>query len=124
MHEMKVNDVIKLGSIMFVVKNVNLLIDNPENTFIDTKDFDIIINRMENDICKFCLQNNDEFDNPFINLCKCKGSLNIVHLNCLKIWLNHNTIKKVFPQKHMTIYYIKSYNCEICLEPFPSNFIS
>jgi hypothetical protein len=116
---MKVNDVIKLGILMFEVKDVNIMI-NQNNNSENTKEIEIKINKMGSDICKFCLQNNDELENPFINLCRCKGTLNLVHLNCLKTWLDHNLIKKSFPQKHLTIYFIKAYCCEICKDPFPS----
>lgn len=116
---MKVNDVIKLGKILFQVKDV-CLVTNKSKINDNIKEIEIKLNKIGSDICKFCLQNNDELENPFINLCRCKGSLNLVHLNCLKTWLNHNLIKKCFPQKHLTIYYIKAYCCEICLDPFPS----
>jgi len=36
--------------------------------------------------CRFCLSNKNSDKNPLISPCKCKGSLEFVHLKCLNRW--------------------------------------
>ncbi len=45
--------------------------------------------------CRICLLEEDqEEDNPFIVPCKCKGSCEFVHFQCLKKWVNSKVSKK------------------------------
>lgn len=37
-------------------------------------------------VCRFCLSTKNGSSNPFLNPCKCKGSLEFVHLKCLNRW--------------------------------------
>jgi len=74
---------------------------------------------MEGDICRICLFNTVEESNPILSLCKCKGSVNVLHLKCLKLWLEQKLTKKEI-QKPGISYTIKSFNCEICKEPYPT----
>ena len=39
-------------------------------------------------ICRICLSDDYEQDNPMISPCKCKGTMKFIHLECLKEWLN------------------------------------
>lgn len=36
--------------------------------------------------CRFCLSSDIHSSNPFLSPCKCKGSLEFVHLKCLNQW--------------------------------------
>ncbi len=77
---------------------------------------------MEGEICRICLFNNgDEDTNPIISICKCKGSVNLIHLNCLKLWLQQKLSTREISNKPGISYTIKSFNCELCKEPYPSN---
>jgi E3 ubiquitin-protein ligase DOA10 len=55
-----------------------------------------------------------------ISICKCKGSMNLIHLKCLKSWIGHKLTVKEITKKMGISYIVKSYNCEICKEPYPS----
>lgn len=78
------------------------------------------IENLESNICRICLQSSVEENNPMISICKCKGSMNIIHLKCLNIWLQHKlTTREMFKKLGVT-YTVKAYNCEICKEPYPS----
>ena len=48
--------------------------------------------RRENEkkVCRFCLDDKNEKKNPFLSPCKCKGSIEFVHLYCLNRWRNQN----------------------------------
>lgn len=63
-----------------------------------------------------------EDQNPMISICKCKGSMNLIHLKCLKSWIGHKLTVKEITKKMGISYIVKSYNCEICKEPYPSNY--
>ena len=45
-------------------------------------------------ICKYCLQT-DEIESNFISPCKCKGSMEWVHKNCLIKFLKFNPLRKI-----------------------------
>lgn len=56
-----------------------------------------------------------------ISICKCKGSLNTIHLSCLKAWIQTKASTKEIANKPGISYTVKSFNCEICQQPYPSN---
>lgn len=39
-------------------------------------------------VCRICLSEDSEQDNPMISPCKCSGTMKFIHLECLKEWLN------------------------------------
>lgn len=43
--------------------------------------------------CKICLCDESTEDDPLINPCKCKGSCELIHIGCLKNWIN-SKVKK------------------------------
>ncbi len=75
-----------------------------------------------NENCRLCYDiAGDDETNPMLSICKCKGSVNNIHLNCLKLWLQQKLTKKEITTKSGMSYTIKSFNCELCKEPYPSN---
>jgi hypothetical protein len=42
-------------------------------------------------LCRFCLSETAEQNNPFLAPCNCSGSVKFVHLFCLNRWRNQNT---------------------------------
>ena len=55
-----------------------------------------------------------------ISICKCKGSMNLIHLKCQNIWLQHKVTTREMTKNLGVTYTVKAYNCEICREPYPS----
>lgn len=43
--------------------------------------------------CKVCLINDDSEADPLISPCSCKGSCRLIHVGCLKTWIN-SKVKK------------------------------
>lgn len=39
-------------------------------------------------VCRICLGEDDDSDNPLIEPCKCAGSMSSIHIECLRTWLN------------------------------------
>lgn len=52
-----------------------------------------------------------------LSLCNCKGSCELVHLGCLKNWLNFNLQMKN-SQKSDQFFY-KKFECDLCKMPYP-----
>lgn len=60
-------------------------------------------------------------ENPFINICKCHGSMRFIHYECLKKWMAVKLQVKQNEKKSVTSYNMKTFNCEICKTPYPCN---
>ncbi len=65
--------------------------------------------------CKICLSEEDS-ENPMISPCKCTGSMQYIHLNCLKEWLEGKKHMKETSQVNSYIW--KGLECEICKHPY------
>jgi len=117
----KKNDIIKLGRIKFLVREINIFGFNAEKTqeiFKNYKECSPIEN-LESNVCRICLMFTNDDQNPMISICKCKGSNGLIHLNCLNIWLKHKLTIREMSKKAGITYTVKAYNCEICKEPYP-----
>jgi hypothetical protein len=57
-------------------------------------------------ICRFCLMNDVEKENPFLSPCNCIGTLRYVHRQCLDNWRNLTTV----PDNRRL--------CQLCLTPY------
>jgi len=118
---LKKNDIIKLGRIKFLVREINIIGGNAEKTqeiFKNYKECSPIEN-LESNVCRICLMFTNDDQNPMISICKCKGSNGLIHLNCLNIWLKHKLTIREMSKKAGITYTVKAYNCEICKEPYP-----
>lgn len=43
-------------------------------------------------VCRICLEDSEEDENPLISPCKCDGSMKFIHLKCLREWLDSKRI--------------------------------
>jgi hypothetical protein len=68
-------------------------------------------------MCRICLMDENDDDNPLISPCKCTGSVRFVHLICMRTWLNAKTISKNI--KNYKIYSFKNFECELCKTKIP-----
>ena len=73
------------------------------------------------DICRICLDSEQNDDNPLIAICNCTGGTKFVHFLCLKTWLHSMMEEKVNSQ--LISYFWKSFHCEICTACYPCNFL-
>ena len=64
-------------------------------------------------------------DNPLIVACQCKGSVGLIHFQCLKNWLQTQKQEKG-PQNgaqgNVRSFYWKRFECEICKQMYPYTF--
>lgn len=63
-------------------------------------------------VCRICLCDEVTYDNPLISPCKCDGTMKMIHIECLRSWLNskctikdHNSVKT---------HCWKAMECELC----------
>ncbi len=120
-YEIKKNDIIKIGRMKFLIKDMNIIgkdIKKSIETFIPYEINELSnIKRDEN--CRICYSNDNSIENnPMISICKCKGSMNL-HLECLKKWIKSKLQIKEINNKPGISYIIQQFKCEICKEPYP-----
>lgn len=131
-YKLREGDIIKLGKVMFKVREVKvdeklkkskneksnksskeiLEINNEE-----TKKINVKKKRKNMPICRICLMEDNEEDNPLINPCNCIGSVRFIHILCLRRWLKSKITTKNFNFLMVNSY--KSLECEICKKTMP-----
>ncbi len=68
-------------------------------------------------VCRICLGEEDEQDNPMISPCLCAGSMKLIHIDCLREWLkSKRSYKESFA---VNTYCWKAVECELCKWQFP-----
>lgn len=68
-------------------------------------------------VCRICLMEESEVDNPLFAPCKCAGSMRHIHHGCLKTWFANKRIMKV--SNIVTTYFWKNLECELCKTAYP-----
>ena len=68
-------------------------------------------------ICRICLSEDYEENNPLIHPCNCDGTMKYIHLHCLKL-LIQSKIKKTETES-CKVFTFKTLECEICKMVFP-----
>ena len=56
-------------------------------------------------------------DDPLVEACKCKGSIQYVHLGCLRYWITGRLNLSDAGEKN--VYQFKQLSCELCKELYP-----
>ena len=63
-------------------------------------------------VCRICLSEDITPENPLISPCKCSGTMKMIHIDCLREWLNSKcTIKN---NDSVRTYCWKALECELC----------
>jgi hypothetical protein len=55
---------------------------------VDPKQGKAVDNASSSKVCRICLGDDDDNDNPLIEPCKCAGTMSSIHIECLQNWLN------------------------------------
>lgn len=123
-------DYIKLGRIRFRIKEFSNKFDSSlELNNIGEKNAGkskIMIKpeiktRISQLLCRICLSDLDDEDNPFITPCKCAGSMQFIHIRCLQQWLQS---KLQIKQTYCSMSFVwKSFECELCKTTFPGKYL-
>lgn len=73
-------------------------------------------------ICRICLDDQNNKEDPLIHPCKCDGTMKFIHIECLREWLNS---KKTFKCNNaVSTYCWKALECELCKMRFPDKIKS
>jgi hypothetical protein len=67
--------------------------------------------------CRICLLEDAEDDDPFVAPCQCKGSIEYVHLACLRYWIKG---RLNLPDASNGSYFYRSLACELCKATYPT----
>lgn len=70
-------------------------------------------------LCRICLGDNSEIDNPFVTPCKCAGTMQYIHIKCLQMWLKSRL--QIKTTAFATSFLWKNFECELCKKVYPSN---
>mmetsp|Transcript_87167 Transcript_87167/g.251392 ORF Transcript_87167/g.251392 Transcript_87167/m.251392 type:complete len:382 (+) Transcript_87167:175-1320(+) len=70
--------------------------------------------------CRICLMEGPGEDDPLIKPCKCKGSIEYVHLKCLRYWTKSRLQSTDAGQSDPGSYFYRPLTCELCLSSLPA----
>lgn len=117
------NLLVNVCSQMFTNTNNNISKLDDKNRKIYDSSFSRMksIKKKDTNMCRICLGNDSEDNNPIINVCKCHGSVGYIHLNCLKTWLDSKLITKVYA--FLIVHSFKDLKCEICNQILPERIV-
>uniref|UniRef100_A0A0G4H284 FHA domain-containing protein n=1 Tax=Chromera velia CCMP2878 TaxID=1169474 RepID=A0A0G4H284_9ALVE len=72
-------------------------------------------------VCRICLsEEEDEDTGPLVSPCVCKGSMSLVHLHCLRTWMEGRLKIERNPNGHAQSFFWRSLDCELCKAPYPT----
>mmetsp|Transcript_22611 Transcript_22611/g.57261 ORF Transcript_22611/g.57261 Transcript_22611/m.57261 type:complete len:759 (+) Transcript_22611:1301-3577(+) len=66
---------------------------------------------LENTTCRICLLEGSSIEDPLIRPCECKGTIEYVHLACLRHWVRG---KLDLAESQSGTYFYKPMSCELC----------
>ncbi|KAF8819102.1 FHA domain-containing protein [Cardiosporidium cionae] len=70
--------------------------------------------------CRICLSNYMEFGNPMVSPCKCKGSMEFVHLKCLRTWMMGRLNIQNGNLDATVSFFWRTLDCELCKTAYPT----
>lgn len=70
--------------------------------------------------CRICLLEGGDQEDPLIDPCECKGSIQYVHLNCVRHWMEG---RLCLADKLKNVYFYKQLQCELCKKDYSGNFV-
>jgi len=142
---LKVNDVLKLGRVLFKINQIKIPQErqmqstNPyESSLADSirnhmqkaglSEELIQANERISDVskvaagamCKICLSETQEEDDPLLSPCHCTGSVKYVHLKCIQNWVQSKLNTQ--EQKNIVTIFWKSLSCELCKQKLSLKF--
>lgn len=125
-HRLSESDIIKLGRFKFRVRQMvssacggaqpELRLDDASAVCpIDTSPEANA--ELESTLCRICLLEGSGEDDPLIKPCNCKGSIEYVHLGCLRHWIKGRLNLSDTPSGS---YFYRPLACELCKTVYPA----
>jgi len=121
-HQLSESDVIKLGRFKFRVRQLvgtdqantqpELRLDGVGTVCCPSFDADLSQN-----LCRICLLEGSGPDDPLIAPCECRGSIEYVHLGCLRYWIKG---RLSLSDSTGGTYFYRPLGCELCKATYPA----
>ena len=129
-YNLKEGDIIRIGRITLKIKKIkfNNNRDNiSTNTNLQEVKQAVKKNKPKDEetktkTCRICYSEEEYDGNPLIQPCTCSGSMELIHLECLKHWLKTSIYVKLDSSKECCIYLRKTPECELCKTKYPDFF--
>ena len=121
-HELKKNDIIRLGNIKLILKEFHLSNQPNSSEKLDNMFSVIFKNEYSKDkICSICQMGYSDESNPLIDICHLKEEKRYNHFKCLKNKINGENNFKIFDNYGCISYYIIT-KCDFCTKFIPLSF--
>ena len=119
MYKLSPNDIVKFGRVEYKIREIKTgeIGDVETDTEFDIEDIPEEREEEPRQQCRICLCDNVEYDNPLISPCYCSGTMEYVHVQCLKKWMESRVVQN--ETDFSKTYYWKNYDCELCKYQFP-----
>jgi len=121
-HQLSESDVIKLGRFKFRVRQLvgteqtntqpELRLDDVGTVCCPCSEADVATSS-----CRICLLEGSGPDDPLIAPCQCKGSIEYVHLGCLRYWIKG---RLNLSDNSGGTYFYRPLACELCKATYPA----
>jgi hypothetical protein len=130
MHQLKENDIIRLGTIKMIIREFHTFQNNQQNNQGNNnncfdcnkkkykRSFTLVLENDMEDICEFCNKKYLEPDNPLVKFCECEK---YTHFKCMKAKFKEIMIQST-ESNGCTRYYIKTH-CFYCKKFIPWSFL-
>jgi pSer/pThr/pTyr-binding forkhead associated (FHA) protein len=104
-------DIFKLGNRKFIVKKIICNESSDSIDFFSINSESTCLQSISNDhSCRICFLQGTT-DDPLISPCNCRGSIEFVHVNCHRTWINTKLNVLSYTKDS---YYYQQIKCEIC----------
>ncbi|CAD8085782.1 unnamed protein product [Paramecium primaurelia] len=117
---LKVGDVIKLGRVKLIIKEIQLQHETNQDLLNEESLCSLEDKNEFTKQCRICLSTGESPLNPLIDPCKCIGSTKYVHIKCLLRWIQQSS--HFNSNAYCTRFIWKSLECEICKSVYPPIF--
>jgi len=122
-HRLSENDVIKLGRFRLRVHQLVASANDgtqPELRFSDSGSArcqNSSQGKLHSTMCRICLMEEDDDDDPLIAPCACKGTIEYIHLGCLRHWIRD---RLNWSNASVGSYFYQALPCELCQAIYPT----
>ena len=72
-------------------------------------------------MCRICFRTEDTVEDPLFSPCKCSGSMEFIHFDCLKEWLKNKLVSK--ETNYSYSFTLRNLECELCKTPLQGSTI-
>jgi len=119
-HRLTVHDIIKFGRSQFKVRQLAVraqgvaLDDGSAICKVDPAEFGCQVGKQ----CRICLSEGSTVEDPLLAPCKCRGSVQHVHLECVKHWITDRLALSNSGTSSMVGRASGPLSCELCKSPY------